>query len=206
MKSKMIDLTDVRRNRLIYQYVQGLDTGDLDCVASVLEAAMEDPELDRMIGEINLSYHEEEQLASLTAEVQLVQALVRQHLPSAFVAEQPEEQPLTVGEVAAHMLAKRHVVQGDQEINSRLLVSSRLLPAALSLQGVKDLMADLGVAVSATFVKAFRDAAIMLGMARSHNQAQLAAAREERMRYETRGKRKQIGPPPDRSKEKRTEE
>jgi hypothetical protein len=196
MKSKLTGLTDIQRERLIHQYVQGLDTGDLDRVANVLEAAMEDPELDRVLGEINLAFQEEQQLAPLAAEVQLVQDLIRQHLPSAFVAGRPEEQPLTVAEVAAHMLAKCRVAKDDQEINRRLLASSQPLPTGLSLQGVRDLLTDLGVAVSNSFLRAFRDAAIMLGMARSHSQAELAAAREERARYAVQGKREQVGPPP----------
>jgi hypothetical protein len=192
----MIGLDDIRRDKLIYHYVQGLDTGDLDRVASVLEAAVEDPELDRLIAEINIAYQEEEQLAPLAAEAQLVQDLIRQHLPSAFVPEEAEDRPLTVGEVAAHLLVKRHPTADKQEIDRRLLASSRPLPAGLSLQVVKDLMADLGVAVSNTFLRAFRDAAIMLGMAHSHSQARLAAAREQRGRYQTSGKRERPDGPP----------
>lgn len=206
MKSKMIGLDDIRRDKLIYQYVQGLDTGDLDRVASVLEAAVEDPELDRLIAEINIAYQEEEQLAPLAAEAQLVKDLIRQHLPSAFAPEEVEDRPLTVGEVAAHLVGKRHPTADNQAIDRRLLASLRPVPTGLSQQVVKDLMADLGVAVSSTFVRAFRDAAIMLGMARSHSAAQLAAAREQRGRYQTSASRERPSMPPDMGEDGKTGE
>ena len=48
-----------QREQAIHRYIQALDKGDMDGVAEVLDAALYDPELERIITEINLSYHEE---------------------------------------------------------------------------------------------------------------------------------------------------
>lgn len=51
------------RERLILQYVCGFDRGDMDAVGKVIEASLDDPELARIIDEINQVLAEEEGLA-----------------------------------------------------------------------------------------------------------------------------------------------
>lgn len=173
---------EVLREKLIYCYVQALDKGDMDGVAAVLEAALDDPELDRVLAEINMTYQEEELLTPTAADAQLVRKLLREHLVSAFVVSEPIETPLTVGEIAARLQADRRVPLADQETNRHLLHSTIPVPEWLSAQAIKQLAKDLGVSASERFWRFFRDTAIMLGMGRNHEQAQLAAAREERAR------------------------
>jgi len=49
----------ILRERLIYRYVQAMDRGDVDGIAAVLKAALGDPELARIITEIDLAFIEE---------------------------------------------------------------------------------------------------------------------------------------------------
>jgi hypothetical protein len=53
------------------------------------------------------------------------------------------------------------------------------LPADLSLRGVSQLLADLGVQVSRRFHNLFRDTAILMRMGRNQGMARLAATRRQ---------------------------
>ena len=174
---------NILREKLIYRYVQAMDQGDVEEIAAVLEAALDDPELDRIITEIDLAYQEEEKLIPIAQEAQLVKALIREHLPSAFQAEEVEEGPLTVGEVAARLKADRKVPVADEKANRLLLGSSISVPTWLNAKVIKKLAEELGVTASKRFWRVFKDTAITLNMGRSHSQAQLLAAREERAQY-----------------------
>ena len=55
-----VDQDNILREKLIYRYVQAMDRGDVQKIAAVLEAALNDPELDRIITEIDLAYQEGE--------------------------------------------------------------------------------------------------------------------------------------------------
>ncbi len=63
------------REKLIHKYVTSMDDGDIDGVIEVLEAACFDPELERIIGEIDLAYQEEEGIA--TSDSEFVRRLAR---------------------------------------------------------------------------------------------------------------------------------
>ena len=63
------------RDKLIHKYVTSLDNGDLEGVAFVLEAACHDPELERIVKEINLHYQEEEGIT--TSDSEFVRRLAR---------------------------------------------------------------------------------------------------------------------------------
>jgi hypothetical protein len=193
MQHHQIDQETILREKLIYRYVQAMDHGEAEEIAAVLEAALDDPELDRIITEIDLAYQEEEQLTPIAQDAELVRKLIREHLPSAFEIEETEDKPLTVGDVAARLQVDRRVPSGDQEVNHLLLGSSVPLPIWLNARAIKKLATELGVTASERFWQAFRDTAIMLGMSRPHNQAQLLAAREERARYTTHKKERQTG-------------
>jgi DNA-binding phage protein len=173
----------ISREAAIHRYILALDQGDMEGVAQILEAALDDPELERLITEINLAYQEEEQITPIATDAQLVRDLLHKHFKSAFETEEVDFMPLTVGEVAARLQADRRVLPADQEANRILISSSVPLPKWLSLQAVKELAAQLGVKTSDRFWRTFRDTAIMLSMGRSHSQAQLAA-REEKVRYQ----------------------
>lgn len=190
---------EFNRERLIYQYVRALDRGDADGIAAVLQAALDDPELDRVIEEIHLSYQEELQLTPVVTDAEIVRELVRKCLPSSF-EEDLEDTPLTVGEVAARLKADRGVLPADQEANRFLLCSTETLPALLSIQEVKKLAERLGVQASDRYWRNFRDTAITMGMGRGQSHAQLAVAREERARREAVGNRQNKSSQPPRRK------
>lgn len=177
--------SQVQREKMLLRYVRALDEGDMDTVAAVLAAALDDPEMDRLLTEIDHSIAEEEGLTPLATDAQLVRDLAAQHFQSAF-AEDTSDRPLTVGDVAARLQADRRVPAADQAVNRRLLDSTAPVPAWLSTRRVRDLAVELGVTASDGFWRLFRDAAIALGMGRSHSQAYMAAAREEHTRYQTR--------------------
>lgn len=168
--------------RMIHRYVQALDQGDVEEIAAILEAALDDPELDRVIEEINLSYQEELHLTPITTDAEVVRELVSKHILSAFEEEKLDEKPLTVGEVAARLQADRSVPSADQEANRSLLSSSELLPPLLSIQEIRKLADRLRVKASDRYWRNFRDTAITLGMGRGQSQAQLAAARDRTQR------------------------
>jgi hypothetical protein len=174
--------------RAVERYVRAVDDGDLDAISAVLEEAVESPELDRVIAEINLALQDEEQLAPLSSTANLVRDLVRQHFHSAFGSKE-DLSPVTVGEVAARLQVERTVPSSDQLVNNSLLGNLAPVPTWLGIKEVRQLASDLGVAASEKYWRLFRDTAIMLGMRHSHYQAQLAA-REERSQYPSRPKRR----------------
>lgn len=165
--------------RVIHRYVKALDTGDMDGVAAVLQAAMDDPELDRLISEVNFAYQDEELLIPASEDAELVRNLLGEHLVSAFDMDEPEDEPLTVGIVAARLEADRRVPQADREANRLLIGNTVELPEWLSRQEVERLANMLGVEAGKRFWRVFRDTAISLQIEHSRSQAQLAAARKE---------------------------
>ncbi len=180
---RQTDQDTVLREKLIYRYVQAMDQGDVEEIAVVLEAALDDPKLDQIITEIDLAYQEEENLMPMAQEAQLVRDMIREHLPSAFKIEENEDRPLTVGEVAAQLKADRNVSEADEKTNRLLLASSRSIPAWLSGKAIKKLAEELGVTASKHFWRTFKETAVLLNIGRTHSQAQLLAAREERAEY-----------------------
>jgi hypothetical protein len=162
--------------RSIARYVRALDAGNLDEIAAVLEIAERNAELDRIIGEINWAYAEELGFSDTTLESDKVRDLLQEHFPSAF-GETDEIPPLTVGEVAAHLVANRQVSPADQDNIFILLRVHMPLPTWLSLPEIRKLSQQLSVSLSERLLKAFREAAIQMSMGRG--QAQMAATRRK---------------------------
>ena len=50
---------NIIQERLIIAYVEAMDKGDMEIIADILEIALYDPELDRIITEIDLVIEEE---------------------------------------------------------------------------------------------------------------------------------------------------
>lgn len=185
------------REKAIHLYVQALDQGDMEVVAQILDAACDDPELEQIITEINSAYQEEEQLTPIATDAEIIRNLLHKHLHSAFEIIQEEEKPLvfedideeekpvTVGDVVKRLHEINRVPSADKDIISKLFNSSIPLPVKLSIQAVRQLAVELGINASERFLDMFRDTAITLSMGRSHNRAQLAAAREQKSRYKS---------------------
>lgn len=173
------------RELLLDRYVLALDEGDVEETAAALEAvydaALDDPEIDRLISEITRAYREEQKVTPLDADAHLVRRLLREHVPSAFINHEHLRRLLTVGEVAGWLQAQGRIPAGDENTNRSLLGNTTALPKLLNSQRVRQLAAELGVSASQFYWRVFRDAAITMGIARSNSQVQLAA-REQRVR------------------------
>ena len=122
----MRKLSSYEREKAIYRYVIALDNGDLDSVAKILELALYDPELARIIEEIDLAYQEEEGITDIATDAAIVRDLIQQHLHSAFeeIDNSPEKlaadyfdqstaSPLTVGDVAKRLLQSESFRKSD---------------------------------------------------------------------------------------------
>lgn len=175
------------RDQTIDLYMQALDQNDIDTIEAILDQAACDPELDRLIHEVNTALYIEDELDICATDAEQVRNLARQHLRSAFVDEAEVEamieRPLTVGDVVARLQADRQIALPDQEASRKLLGSGVELPDEITTRTISELARRIGVAASGQFWRMFREAAIMLGLGHSHAQARLVAAREQRRRY-----------------------
>ena len=181
-------ITDETRQETVFRYCRALDRGDEDTLSQILEAALRDPELDRLLSEVNLAFCEEGGVSPVGAEVELVRHLLRRHFSSAF--EEPDDTPLTVADVAAKLHAdwrgSAGVTRADRETARQLLSADLPLPATLSRPRLEELTqslsARLNAPASARFWQKFKNAAIALRLRATTPQSQLALAREERIR------------------------
>lgn len=201
------------REKAIFRYIQALDRGNIEGLGAVLEVALNDPELERIIREINLAYQEEEQITPIVTDAQVVRDLLHQHLHSAFANEDRPlddvenivstedadllisalgEDTLTVGDVARSLQESKDVPLAERDNIAKLLGSSVPLPASLSIHAIRELALQLKINASDRFLDIFRDAAIMLGIGRSQSKAQLAAARAQKSSYKTKPHSKSV--------------
>ncbi len=164
------------QERSIDRYIRALDSGDLDEIVTVLHIAEENNEMNQIIEEINLAYAEDMGLSSTSLESTQIRTLLQEHFPSAF-GQPSENPPITVSEVAAHLVANRLVPPSDQESSLKFLNVHHALPDWLSQPEIRKLIQQFGYKVSDRFLKAFRDAAIQMSMARG--EAQMAATRRK---------------------------
>jgi hypothetical protein len=169
------------REKQVLRYVRALDDSNADDLALILEAAESDPELDRLIGEVHEAIHDEAALAPVAADARLVRRLLRQHIPNGF-AEVADAGVITVGEIAARLVADRRVPDEDRAENHTLLESGVVLPAYLSRAALNELATGVAPSLSERYWRRFRETAVTVAMGRAHRQVQLAAARQARRR------------------------
>jgi hypothetical protein len=176
-----------QRELAVYRYVRAFDAGDFDTMAEVMTQAEVDPELDRLIVDVNAALHEEAGLPPLQEQAQLVRALLYQHLPSGVQRPDEAVAPLTVGNVAAKLEtdhATRTTMAGlsarDRLTNRQLQQSGVILPTPLTGRTIDELATHLQATASERYWRLFRETAIVLGMARERGQLELAAARRQR--------------------------
>lgn len=176
--------SDKNRELLVFQYIESLEANDWQQIEAILLHASTDHELARIILEVEATIAEEENLLLETDTLAKVKNLINQHLVSTFESEQQNLanslQPLTVGEVAAKLKAKNKLSPNILQLNE-LLIKSKIIVPEPSWQNIKNLAGQLDIVISDVYWKQFRDEAISLGIARSHNQAQLAA-RERKLK------------------------
>ena len=191
-----------KRDKAIHKYIESWDKGDMDGVIEVLKLASYDSELERIIKEINLAYQEEEGITPIATDAAIVRDLIRQHLHSAF--ERPDTnkeelvvesadistiKPITVGDVARRLQQIKSFKSTENEFLESLLDSYVLIPSSPSFKEIEQLFIEnLQLNVNRRFIDNFRKVAIKLGMGRSYNKAQLAAARQQKKNYKSTNK------------------
>lgn len=191
MQKPEIAKHEYQRELALLRYVQAFDAGDLDALAAILSEAMNDPELDRQIININAALHAEAGLQPTGEQAQLVRKLLLQHVPSGFHADEEMEQPLTVGSVAARLQADetqgRPLTPSDRQANQLLLTSQEPVPSPINSGLIAKLATRLQVSASDRYWELFRRAAVMLAIARKQGQVQIAAARRHPGKLPTAG-------------------
>lgn len=174
------DMKSVVRERAIHNYIRGLDEGDSAAVEQVLELAQIDTTLADMLTQIDGAYAEEVGI-SIELDAEKVVSLLHKHFPD-NVQSISSSKPLTVGEVVAHLKAKRLILNIDQTVAERLVKNTSQLPQNLSLAEVKKLSLELEIHASDSFWRDFRKTAITLSIGQdSESQKILAAARERKL-------------------------
>lgn len=177
-------LRQIKREKLLFQYSMALDRGEFETIAAILLQAEDDPELERMILDLNDVYRTDLDDAAQAEDVAIVQQLVNDHFPSELPSDtEVEIPPLTVGDVATRIqtdTAQRGQVERETlTVTNQLRHIDALLPEDLSQRRVTQLLEQLGVSVSKKFQKLFRDTAIFLSMGREQGRARLAATRRQ---------------------------
>jgi len=172
---------DPEHDRAIYDYVNGMDNADIDAVEAVIEQALYDPELARIVGEVNAAYRDEMGLVTHNVDAQVVRQLLQEHMPTGFKSSPDKDiwEPLTVSIVVTRMLVERRVGDEDRKASKQLRGSSVQVPQSPSRLEIATLASQLGVRASERFWRSFRETAIMLALGRSHNEALQAAARRK---------------------------
>jgi hypothetical protein len=155
-------------------------------MAEVVAEAERDPELDRRIAGVNAALYEEAGLTPLSEQGQVIRRLLATYLPSGVPQPEAPEEPLTVGDVAAkleyeHAARKTMALlsEEDRQTNRRLQQSRAPLPAQVTGRTLPALIANLAAEASERYWRLFREAAVMLGMARERGQMELAAVRRQ---------------------------
>lgn len=164
-------LNEEQRKLLIDLYIEGLDTGDDEKAAKVLEFTLRDEELDRMVSRVNSFYAQElgyDELAEKVVE------LAHEHLPSAFQENEYEEKVLTFGDVAKQLIAKNRVPKGEEEANRQLAENSTPLPSYVSLAEIKRVAGELSLKIKDRYWTPFCREAGFLVMRESQQQAAFA--------------------------------
>lgn len=176
------------REKALHRYGSALDRGDFDTVAAVLREAENDPELERMILELNQALQAEYEDDRHNRDAEKVDQLAREHILSGLGGnfEEVDLPPLTVAEVIARIksdVAVRGSVMCEVMTTAESLAEVQApLPDALSQAAVRQLLDGLGAPINKPFLKLFRDTAIFLAMGREQGNARFAAARRERER------------------------
>lgn len=180
------------REKILYRYSRALERGDFDAIAEILKQAEEDAALERMILEWNDAYAREQQIALDAQDIALVRDLIEKHLPSGNPDElETDLPPPTVSDVIARMQGdaalKKHLEREGQTAISQLQGSDTPLPRNLTQRGVQEVFRALGISVSQSFERFFRDTAIFLSMGHEQGRARLSATRRQRQKRRAAG-------------------
>jgi hypothetical protein len=180
------------RERAALRYLDALDTGDLDVVASMWRQAADDPHLEELLRDLDEGlYAEEGPESDFQIDAARITELVRRHIPSAFPPEGPAG-PLTAAEVARRLEAEpefRRLSPADRAAHARLLADATPVPDALGQPQFDRWLQGIGVSAGPAYRWAYRKVAVLLSMARCQEEGRLAAARRATPRPDTEGGR-----------------
>jgi hypothetical protein len=91
MSEKQTDKSvQTAREKALYQYANALERGDFTTIEVILEQAICDTELERMIFELHEEYRDEHESAHVS-DAALVRELIREHLPSGLTRPGDED-------------------------------------------------------------------------------------------------------------------
>lgn len=182
-----ITLTARERENAALLYVHALDEGNAQTIAALLELSRSDSELSTLFCEIDREFEQEieaqwqaeaEQEDAITPDdVQTVREILHDHLPSAH--EPRPSSPLTVGDVASQLLARKRVPE-EEAIARQLQDNSMPVPLRPDKKQMAQLVGQLRVDASEKFWRAFRETMVSLFVGRTSAQAQFGLAREAR--------------------------
>jgi hypothetical protein len=168
-------------DRLCAAYLTAMDASDWSMLADLWRQAEDDAALEHALHEVNECLLRDEAVApGWEAGRQAVLRLVEKHLASG-TSGSTAAAPVTVGDVAARIAGDPATVgrltAPDRAINAGLLGNPTPLLAAVTGPSLARLQADLRVAASPSFWRAFQQAAVLLNMARERVHSGRAAAR-----------------------------
>jgi hypothetical protein len=181
----------IAREKALHRYMDAFERGDFERMAQVLAQAEQDPELEDLIWKVHAAYVAEEELERQENDIELVQQLLRRHLPSGWETLPDIESipPLTVGDVVARLQAdeatKGSVKQEFNIVVQRLRQSTLPLPQNLGIQSIRTLFSQLGVQASKQLQKLFSETALFLSAGREQGMAHLAATRRQQEQSST---------------------
>jgi hypothetical protein len=175
------------RERALFRYSTALARADFETIAAVWEAAETDPELEQMLRELNEAYAVEQPQMDWKETADLVQGLLRTHLPTCFAEQDAEVDapPITVGDVLGSL--KTNAVHGPSANDADRLAQQSIsqqtpVPEDLSRPAIRRLFEQLGMAVGRPFLDLFRDTAIRMVLHRDQEILRLAATRRQNER------------------------
>lgn len=178
------------RERTAVRYLDALDAGDLDAIASLWEQAATDPDLEELLHELNEGLEVEEGLETeLATDAARVVELARLHMPSAFPPDIPPG-PLTASDVARRLEAEPGFGRfdtTDRAAHARLLAEATPVPVDMRQALLDRWLNGLGILAGTTYRRAFRKVAILMDMGRCQQESRLAAARQTKPNRDEKG-------------------
>lgn len=165
--------------RTAVQYLDALESGDIDAVAAVWAEAGQSPELERLLCDLSEGLAAELGLDDRwQVDVDRLKRLIEDHIP------RPPAEPaeLTAADVATRLQADPGIfsslTSADKAANSALLTNRAPIPAQLGMPDLERWVRALGVSATPRYWTQFRKAAVLLAMGRTQRAGELAAARK----------------------------
>lgn len=144
------DSRETVRNRLVHDYIRALDAGNDDAIDRILDAAVEDPQLDALLSDVDRSLLEDHGLPSAQTDAE-VHRTVQLHLTPVADASDPA----TVGRVAAALKASGRLSAAARDYNATLLTDTTPLPNTFRNSHYTALLTEIASPPPPEYVDAF---------------------------------------------------